>query len=158
MFYVSRGSVPHTRHTQHRAPDGSLYAEELFGMEGFTGRSSLLYHATPPTQTTKIEAAGEVKLVAADGDVHRHRLVKSGGIERRGDVVSGRIPLFFNSDVIMGIIRPDAALPDGRFYRNGEADEMLFFHEGAGTFQSVFGELRYCPGDYLVIPIGTTWR
>ena len=44
MFYVSRGSVPPTRHTQHRAPDGSLYAEELFGVEGFTGRSSLLYH------------------------------------------------------------------------------------------------------------------
>ena len=44
MFYVSRGNVPHKRHTQHRAPDGSLYAEELFGMEGFTGRSSLLYH------------------------------------------------------------------------------------------------------------------
>ena len=39
MFYVSRGNVPHKRHTQHRAPDGSLYAEELFGMEGFTGRS-----------------------------------------------------------------------------------------------------------------------
>ena len=47
MFYASRGSIPHTRHTQHRAPDGSLYAEELFGVEGFTGRSSLLYHVTP---------------------------------------------------------------------------------------------------------------
>ena len=38
MYYVQRGSVPHQRHTQHRAPDGSLYAEELFGVEGFTGR------------------------------------------------------------------------------------------------------------------------
>ena len=44
MYYARRGSVPQQRHTQHRAPDGSLYAEELFGMEGFTGRSSLLYH------------------------------------------------------------------------------------------------------------------
>ena len=32
MFYVSRGNIPPTRHTQHRAPDGSLYAEELFGV------------------------------------------------------------------------------------------------------------------------------
>ncbi len=55
MFYVARGSIPHTRHTQHRAPDGSLYAEELFGVEGFTGRSSLLYHVTPPTRTHRIE-------------------------------------------------------------------------------------------------------
>ena len=37
MYYVSRGSIPPTRHTQHRASDGSLYAEELFGVEGFTG-------------------------------------------------------------------------------------------------------------------------
>ena len=55
MYYVSRGSIPPKRHTQHRAPDGSLYAEELFGVEGFTGRSSLLYHVTPPTQTHLIE-------------------------------------------------------------------------------------------------------
>ena len=55
MFYAARGSIPPKRHTQHRAPDGSLYAEELFGVEGFTGRSSLLYHVTPPTRTHRIE-------------------------------------------------------------------------------------------------------
>jgi homogentisate 1,2-dioxygenase len=42
MYYVRHGSVPQQRHTQLRKPDGSLYAEELFGVEGFTGRSSLL--------------------------------------------------------------------------------------------------------------------
>ena len=55
MFYAAHGSIPPKRHTQHRAPDGSLYAEELFGVEGFTGRSSLLYHVTPPTRTHRIE-------------------------------------------------------------------------------------------------------
>ena len=55
MFYAARGNIPPKRHTQHRAPDGSLYAEELFGVEGFTGRSSLLYHVTPPTRTHKVE-------------------------------------------------------------------------------------------------------
>ena len=34
MFYAAHGSIPPKRHTQHRAPDGSLYAEELFGVEG----------------------------------------------------------------------------------------------------------------------------
>ena len=66
MFYVSRGSVPPTRHTQHRAPDGSLYAEELFGVEGFTGRSSLLYHLVPPTRVTRIEPLGPVSIETAD--------------------------------------------------------------------------------------------
>ena len=55
MFYAARGNIPPKRHTQHRAPDGALYAEELFGVEGFTGRSSLLYHVTPPTRTHRIE-------------------------------------------------------------------------------------------------------
>ena len=158
MYYVSRGNVPHKRHTQHRAPDGSLYAEELFGMEGFHGRSSLLYHLRPPTETHRIEPVAEVRLQAADGDAHHHRLVNSGGLEPRGDIVSGRVPLFYNSDVLMGVIRPAEALPADRFYRNGEADELLFFHQGSGTFESNFGSLGYGPGDYLVIPIGTTWR
>ena len=158
MYYVSRGNVPHKRHTQHRAPDGSLYAEELFGMEGFHGRSSLLYHLRPPTETHRVEPVAEVRLQAADGDAHHHRLVDSSGLEPSGDIVSGRVPLFYNSDVLMGVIRPAEALPADRFYRNGEADELLFFHQGSGTFESNFGSLTYGPGDYLVIPIGTTWR
>src|SRR5204863_491533 len=94
MYYVARGSIPRQRHTQHRAPDGSLYAEELFGVEGFTGRSSLLYHLTPPTQTHKVEAVRRIELQAADDGLHRHRLTKSGGLEPQGDVISGRIPLY----------------------------------------------------------------
>ena len=75
MFYVSRGSVPPTRHTQHRAPDGSLYAEELFGVEGFTGRSSLLYHLAPPTRVTRIEPMGAVTVEPADDGSHHHQLI-----------------------------------------------------------------------------------
>src|SRR5512144_2516012 len=101
MFYVSRGNVPHKRHTQHRAPDGSLYAEELFGVEGFTGRSSLLYHVTPPTRVERIEAAGAEASAPtpeeADDGYHHHRLVKTGGLEPRGDAITGRVPLFFNN-------------------------------------------------------------
>ena len=158
MFYVSRGSVPHKRHTQHRAPDGSLYAEELFGVEGFTGRSSLLYHLVPPTRTHRIEPGREVRLEAHDDGLHRHRLVKTGAVEPHGDVVTGRVPLFFNDDVVMGVVRPAEPMPPGRFYRNGEADELLFVHEGTGRVDTVFGSLEYGPGDYVVLPIGTTWR
>jgi homogentisate 1,2-dioxygenase len=35
---------------------------------------------------------------------------------------------------------------------------MLFVHEGSGVCRTVFGDLGYHPGDYLVLPIGTTWR
>jgi homogentisate 1,2-dioxygenase len=158
LFYLSLGNVPHKRHTQHRAPDGSLYAEELFGVEGFTGRSSLLYHLVPPTRTHKVEAVRRVTLDEADDDAHHHRLIKTGDVEPRGDPIDGRIPLFFNHDVVMGVARPAAAMPANTFYRNGQADEMIYVHEGTGLWSTVFGELRYGPGDYLVIPIGTTWR
>ncbi len=158
MFYVRRGELPPKRHTQFRQPDGSLYAEELFGVEGFTGRSSLLYHVTPPTRVQQIEAAGEIRLEAVDDPVHRHRLVKTGAVEPNGDVIGGRLPLFFNSDVVMGVVRAARGMAEGTFYRNGEADEMLFVHEGRGLFDSAFGPMRYKQGDYIVIPIGTTWR
>ena len=78
MFYVSRGNIPHKRHTQHRSPSGELYAEELFGVEGFTGRSSLLYHLVPPTRTHKIDKVREIRFEAVDDGLHRHRLVKTG--------------------------------------------------------------------------------
>jgi homogentisate 1,2-dioxygenase len=158
MFYVSRGNVPHKRHTQHRSPSGELYAEELFGMEGFTGRSSLLYHLVPPTRTHKVEPLREIKPQLADDGYHHHRLIKTGGVSAGGNVVEGRMPLFFNNDVLMGVAQPDADLPENTFYRNGEADELLFVHQGEGTFESAFGRMAYGPGDYIVIPIGTTWR
>ncbi len=158
MYYVRNGSVPPQRHIQHRRPDGGLYAEELFGVEGFAGRSSLLYHLVPPTITHRIEPVRRVKIEAADEDVHRHHLVNAWGLEPRGDVVTGRTPLFFNHDVVMGIVRPAGPMADGLFYRNGVADEMLYVHEGTGVCDTIFGPLRYGPGDYLVLPIGTTWR
>src|SRR5204862_8359641 len=98
MFYVRRGALPPKRHTQFRQPDGSLYAEELFGVEGFTGRSSLLYHATPPTRVAAVDAAGEIRLEEADDGAHHHRLIKTGGASPRADVIAGRMPLFFNND------------------------------------------------------------
>ena len=48
-YYRRLGEVPRKRHTQFRQPDGSLYAEELVGQEGFSSDSSLLYHRYAPT-------------------------------------------------------------------------------------------------------------
>ena len=55
--------------------------------------------------------------------------------------------------MVFGIVRPAQAMPENRFYRNGIADEMLFVHEGTGVCRTVFGDLPYHPGDYLV-PVG----
>ena len=44
------------------------------------------------------------------------------------------------------------------FFRNGEGDEVVFVHEGTGTLETIFGNVPYKEGDYIVIPRGTTYR
>jgi homogentisate 1,2-dioxygenase len=55
MFYRELGAVPRKRHTQFRNADGDLYAEELMGVEGFSGEYSLLYHEHLPTAIVAAE-------------------------------------------------------------------------------------------------------
>ena len=101
---------------------------------------------------------GAVTVETADDGSHHHQLIDSAGLQPNGDAISGRIPLFHNADVVMGVVLPATAMPADTFYRNGEGDEMLFVHEGTGVLRTNFGDLAYHPGDYLVLPIGTTWR
>jgi homogentisate 1,2-dioxygenase len=48
--------------------------------------------------------------------------------------------------------------PMGYFYRDGAGDELVFVHEGSGIVETIFGDLPYEAGDYIVIPRGTTHR
>ena len=73
-----------------------------------------------------------------------------------GDPVFGRRVLMWNADVELGIAKPTEQLD--AFFRNGEGDEVLFVHEGSGDLETIFGTLPYGPGDYVVIPRGTTYR
>jgi len=94
----------------------------------------------------------------ADDGSHHHQLIDTSSLTPSGDAISGRLPLFHNADVVMGVVLPADAMPDDTFYRNGEGDELLYVHEGTGILRTNFGDLAYHPGDYLVLPIGTTWR
>ena len=155
-FYVRLGDVPHKRHTQFRKPDGNLYREQVMGVKGFSGIQSVLYHINPPTAVRSVMDHGELCREWEPAGPVRHRLVKTLAQEPHGDVLTGRVPLFGNQDVTMSVVCPQD--PMSYHYRNGEGDEVLFVHEGSGTLETSYGTLRYGPGDYLVIPIGTTWR
>ena len=41
------------------------------------------------------------------------------------------------------------------FYKNADADELIFVHEGSGTLRTMCGNLNFAYGDYLLIPRGT---
>ncbi|HEX9069909.1 MAG TPA: homogentisate 1,2-dioxygenase [Ktedonobacterales bacterium] len=155
-FYAKMGQVPHKRHTQFRKPDGGLYAEELFGEEGFSGVASLLYHKHPPTRVKKIERFGEVCFDQWEQETHRHHHLKAGEVAPSGDAIGGRELLMYNSDCAISAVSPTE--PMEFFYRNAMGDELIFVHYGKGTLETIFGELTYGEGDYLLIPRGTTWR
>ena len=44
------------------------------------------------------------------------------------------------------------------FYKNADADEVLFIHEGSGKLKTIYGQIPFEYGDYLVIPRGTTYQ
>ena len=65
--YHRLGAVPAKRHVAFRAPDGSLYAEEVVGTEGFSGRYSILYHRYAPTRVVKVGDYGLAQAFDAAG-------------------------------------------------------------------------------------------
>jgi homogentisate 1,2-dioxygenase len=148
--------MPQKRHTQFRKKDGKLYREEVMGLEGFSGIQSILYHHFLPPRVVKSEDLGPAKPEYADFGPIRHRAFASLNIPEGGDPVSARRTLFGNNDVTMGISRPTKDMD--YYYRNGQAYECWFTHEGEGTLRTQFGRLDFGPGDYLVIPYGTTWK
>ena len=155
-FYHHAGKVPRKRHTQFRKPDGSLYHEELFGTEGFSGISALLYHLHPPTLVQEIHAAPHFRLEPWECDVHRHHLFHTVEAQPGGDAFTARRPLFYNHDVVFSIARPTEGM--AYFFRNGRSDELYFIHEGSGELLTQFGRIAYGAGDYLNIPRGTTYQ
>ena len=154
-FYQKRGKIPTKRHIQFRDDSGNLYWEELISREGFSHMYSNVYHIYPPTGVEAIGKLKKIDLQAAD-QTHRHHHIRTANLNSRGDAISSRIPLFFNSDVVIS----KAHVTDSMsiLYRNGNADEVIFIHTGTGLFKSNFGNMELKPGDYLLIPRGVIWQ
>lgn len=158
--YVQRGSIPKKRHIAHKADPGflgeGLYYEEVVSSEGFSRAYSIVYHLRPPTRVLRIEDAGRRQPEPVSDMPLRHVHVKTKEMQRAGDPIRGRIPMFFNSDCMIARCRP--AVQQTEYYRNAQQDEMIFVHRGAGRLESMYGELIFGPLDYLIVPKCTTYR
>ena len=153
--YVRLGDVPRKRHVQHRE-NGTLLTEEVMGLEGFSGNESILYHVTSPCRVQELGPFEPIVREEWVPDAHAHRHFTTWNVEPGGDPVTGRRLLMWNQDVEISLARPTGEMEG--FYRNGEGDEVIFVHEGSGTLETIFGDLPYRPGDYVVVPRGTTYR
>ena len=154
-FYQKHGKLPDKRHIQFRDDDGNLYWEELISRKGFSHIYSNVYHQNPPTAINKVGDIDPIQLDAQNQD-HRHHHIKTRNLNSKGDAISARVPLFFNSDVILSKAIVDDSME--YLYRNGHHDECLFVHGGKGTLRTNFGSLGISQGDYAIIPRGVIWQ
>jgi homogentisate 1,2-dioxygenase len=154
-FYQRLGDLPRKRHIQFRE-SGRLLTEEVMGLEGFSGNESILYHLESPCRVKKLGHFEPIKRKEWVPDAHAHRHFTTWEIGEEGDPVSGRRLLMWNNDLEVSLCRPTEQMD--YFFRNGEGDEVIFVHEGSGTLETIFGDLAYKPGDYVVVPRGTTYR
>ncbi|MGF1662855.1 MAG: homogentisate 1,2-dioxygenase [Kineosporiaceae bacterium] len=157
--YQRVGSVPPKRHTQHRAPDGDLYREELMGEEGFSSDSSLLYHVGIPSTISDARPWDLPHQVTTPNMplVPRHlRLHELFGADwKAADPVTGRRLVLGNADVRISYVVAGETSP---LYRNAIGDELVYVESGSATVETVFGALAVGQGDYVLLPRATTHR
>lgn len=142
MYLVKKGTAPNQAHVG--IPEG-LHEEE-HGRQGFSGPASHLYHHHPPTAWSRIEGPLRPRAFACTGlstsDYHSP---------------DGQPTIVLQSaDACVSLSRRSVPMP--HFVRNADGDELIFVHRGRGRWETDYGILNYEPGDYLVIPKGTTYR
>lgn len=155
--YHKLGNIPHKRHTQFRKPDGTLYSEQLFSTEGFSSNSTLLYHCHPPTEIMKVDTPYSVAPHVAEEKMLKHRSFQGFNIQPEDDYLKSRKPVLVNSDCHIVLAAPRQSVTD-YFYKNADADELIFVHEGAGVLHTQYGQLPFGYGDYLQVPRGTIYQ
>ena len=156
-IYHRLGDIPPKRHTQFRQPDGSLYYEQLFGTIGFDGMSSLSYHLHPPTQVKTLGVSKNVMPKIAVEKSITSRKLDTFDVEPEDDFLDSRKTLLVNTDIHIGVAAPRQTMSH-YFYKNADADELIFVHRGAGKLRSMFGSIPFEYGDYLVIPRGMIYQ
>ncbi len=155
--YHKLGIIPPKRHTVFRNEEGKLYQEELFGTAGFAGMSSLIYHINPPTIVTQPIRSYDVSPKIAVAKNMKAISLKGFELQPEEDYLKSRKTLFVNGSLHIGLAAPKGFSKD-YFYKNADADEMLFIHKGSGKLKTMYGNIDFRYGDYLIIPRGTTYQ
>ena len=101
------------------------------GHEGFTGTSSLLYHVAS-ADDREVGAARQGDGVRGRSRIRRCGIATSSrhAATKGGSPTLDRIPLLFNQDIAMSYVEPDKQ--DEHFYRNAQADELVYVAKGRG--------------------------
>ncbi|RMH07281.1 MAG: homogentisate 1,2-dioxygenase [Nitrospirae bacterium] len=142
MYLLRKGLAPTQAHVG--IPDG-LHEEE-HGRNGFSGPASHLYRQHPPTAWTRIEGPLRPRAFLCT-DLSPTDIYAADG---------GPVAILKSADITISISRRTQS--SSYFLRNADGDEVYFVHTGTGKLETDYGWLTYEPGDYLLIPKGTTYR
>lgn len=156
-YYHKAGKFPQKRHTQFRKSNGELYSEELVSTEGFSSIYSLVYHCHPPTLVKAIGNPIDAKPKAAIANNMQNRSFLTFKTPTKKDFLESRVVQLFNSDLYLTSAAPEESMTD-YFYKNADADEVIFIHEGSGKLKTLYGSIPFEYGDYLVIPRGVIYQ
>ena len=156
-FYHQLGNIPPKRHTVHDKPGGGMYYEQLFGTEGFHGMSSLLYHVHRPTMIKTISEPVFAGPVAAVEHNITPMMLKGWDVRPTPDFLESRRYMLFNNDLNIAVAAPQQSLKE-YFYKNADADELIFVHQGSGVLRTFLGNIPFSYGDYLLIPRGMIYQ
>ncbi|MGH3327863.1 MAG: homogentisate 1,2-dioxygenase [Streptomycetales bacterium] len=155
-YYRAVGDIPRKRHIQFRKPDGTLYAEELMGVEGFSSDSALLYHEHLPTAIVDAQVWDAPATRTKPNHPLRPRHLTTEKLDVSGsDAVAGRQLLLGNDDVRISYVAADRP---SELYRNAVGDECVYLRTGRARLETTFGVLDVAEGDYTVIPTSTVHR
>jgi homogentisate 1,2-dioxygenase len=155
-FYHKLGEIPPKRHTQFRKKDGSLYYEQLFGTIGFDGMSTNSYHEYRPTMVKEIRKQYSVKpKIAKANNIQSYRF-RGFQVPPENDYLESRKIVLTNTDCNIILAAPKKST-DAYFYKNTDADEVIFIHKGSGKLRTHLGNIDFKYGDYLVIPRGVIY-
>jgi homogentisate 1,2-dioxygenase len=142
MYLMKKGVAPNQAHVG--IPEG-LYEEE-HGRQGFAGPSSHLYRRHPPTGWVRI-----------DGPL-RPRAFACAALPTPDSRAADVPPIAALASPDAGVFFCRRAKTMPYFLRNADGDELYFVHTGRGQFETDYGLLSFEPGDYILLPKGTTYR
>jgi homogentisate 1,2-dioxygenase len=78
-------------------------------------------------------------------------------LEAKDDYLESRVPMLVNSDCYIELAAPKKSMKE-YFYKNADADEIIFIHRGEGKLRTQLGNIDFSYGDYLVIPRGMIYQ
>jgi homogentisate 1,2-dioxygenase len=87
----------------------------------------------------------------------KHQSFLGFNIQQEDDYIESKKAVLINNDLHISLAAPRKSITD-YYLKNADADEVIFVHKGSGILKTIYGDIEFGYGDYLVIPRGTIFQ